>query len=182
MNYHNGIPGWFNFSDFYDWVVRQAPETARFVEVGTFFGASAAYLQERIRLSGKNIKLDLVDTFDTANLSEEAVRIAFPLGGFRKAFEHFTEGKLGKNVTVCQQSSVAHAKSCRTGSLDFVFLDGCHVKREVLLEIGEYLHKIRAGGILAGHDIEIPDVVDAVREIFGEKFERFGRSVWYVRL
>lgn len=183
MKFHGGIPGWFDFPDFYDWVVAQAPMKSRFVEVGALFGASTVYLQQRIMLSGKDIRLEVVDSFDMMNLSLESRAFAFPFGGFRSTFDTFTKGRLGENVSVRQMRSQEHAQQCETSSLDFVFLDGSHEKIDVLQDIKGYIDKIKVNGILAGHDIDKSGVADAVKEVFGKDVvQLFGRACWYVRL
>jgi len=183
VKFHDGIPGWFDFPDFYDWAVNQAPAKARFVEIGALFGASTVYLQKRIVASGKDIKLDVVDSFEMMNLSPESRSFALPFGGFRQTFDTFTKDRLGPNVEVFHMRSGIRALEYEKSSLDFVFLDGSHKKVDVLLDIQSYLDKIKMGGILAGHDFDMSGVSEAITEIFGEnKVERFGRSCWYTRL
>lgn len=42
------------------------------------------------------------------------------------------------------------------GSLDFVYIDGDHSYESVLFDLGSWWRKLRAGGILAGHDFVSP--------------------------
>jgi len=51
-----------------------------------------------------------------------------------------------------------------------------------LQDISSYLNAMAPGGILGGHDVDIPDVAQAVQEAFGTRFVRFGVSCWYVQL
>ncbi len=48
--------------------------------------------------------------------------------------------------------------------MDFIYIDGNHDWEYVKSDIENYFKKVRIGGILAGHDINIPDVLKAVIE------------------
>ena len=61
------IPGWFNFDYIYDIEVKEAQDGAHFVEVGSWKGRSSAYLAVLIANSGKQIRLDCVDTWLGSN-------------------------------------------------------------------------------------------------------------------
>jgi len=60
---HTEIPNFFSFAEVYDQAVARAPTPAIFVEIGTWYGASAAYLGMKIRESGKQIKVFAIDNF-----------------------------------------------------------------------------------------------------------------------
>jgi len=48
--------------------------------------------------------------------------------------------------------------------LDFIYIDGNHEYEYVKKDIEMYWHKIKDGGIMAGHDIQLKGVSDAVLE------------------
>jgi len=54
------------------------------------------------------------------------------------------------------------------GQVDFVFVDGDHSKAGVSADIGEWLHKVRPGGRLCGHDFNMSSVREAVWLHFAE--------------
>lgn len=58
----------------------------------------------------------------------------------------------GERVHLWRQDSVAAATRVLDGSLDFVYLDARHDYRSVQDDILAWAPKVRAGGILAGHD------------------------------
>jgi hypothetical protein len=64
MDYHEHIPGWFDFANIYDHMVRRARSGAVFVEVGAYLGRSTAYLARRIKESRKRIRVYVVDVWD----------------------------------------------------------------------------------------------------------------------
>jgi hypothetical protein len=52
--------------------------------------------------------------------------------------------------------SVDAAATFSDGSLDFVFIDADHREAAVLEDIRAWHPKVRAGGVLCGHDAEVP--------------------------
>lgn len=52
-------------------------------------------------------------------------------------------------------TSLEAAKTVSDGSLDFVYLDGNHGKSFVLADLEAWVPKVRAGGVIAGHDYEL---------------------------
>jgi len=58
------IEGWFDFDVLYTNIVYHACDNSHFVEVGAWKGKSTSFLAVEIINSGKNIKLDVVDTWE----------------------------------------------------------------------------------------------------------------------
>merc|ERR1712061_735008 len=52
----------------------------------------------------------------------------------------------------CKADSVSCAQQFLDGSLDFVYLDARHDRQGVLEDLSAYWPKLRAGGVIAGHD------------------------------
>eukprot|EP00408_Alexandrium_pacificum_P016391 CAMPEP_0171201752 /NCGR_PEP_ID=MMETSP0790-20130122/24649_1 /TAXON_ID=2925 /ORGANISM="Alexandrium catenella, Strain OF101" /LENGTH=290 /DNA_ID=CAMNT_0011667155 /DNA_START=52 /DNA_END=924 /DNA_ORIENTATION=- len=61
-------------------------------------------------------------------------------------------GGLAGEVVQCQDFSTECAKLIPDGSLDFVYVDARHDRKGVLEDLQAYWPKVRAGGIIAGHD------------------------------
>ena len=77
------------------------------------------------------------------------------------------------NATLIRKFSVDAAAYVEDGSLDFAYLDANHTYDQVSADIAAWAPKVRAGGILSGHDFcrrKRMDfgVIEAVRE-WGEK-------------
>lgn len=145
---------WFNFGEFYKEIVEHFSE-GHFVEVGCYKGRSSLFLAIEIANSNKNIKLDCIDIFD-GNL-----------------FEIFQNNmSVVKNYySVYKLPSVEGAKLYKDKSLDFVYLDACHLYECLIADINAWLPKIKSGGILAGHDYNHPvwpGVKTAVDELLGQ--------------
>lgn len=63
-------------------------------------------------------------------------------------------------VVQCQNYSTSCAQRIPDGSLDFVYLDARHDRKGVLEDLAAYWPKIRAGGVMAGHDYTTQDEPD----------------------
>ena len=115
------------------------PDMRRLVEVGCWKGDSISYLAAQIKLTGRPFVLWGVDiwkdpaiyTIYNHTLAEAGVRDAV------------------LDITL---PSLAACEQFTDGSLDFVFLDASHRPQDVLDDARAWQRKVRAGGILAGHD------------------------------
>jgi len=171
----DNIDGWFNFHGLYLNTVNNASEPAHFVEVGTWKGKSAAYMAEVIKVSGKDIKFDCVDTWlgseehvddpDVINntLYETFMNNMAPLKGF---------------FNPLRMPSVDAANFYRNQSLDFVYIDAAHDYDNVRADIEAWWPKVKIGGTIAGHDIFHPPVKQAVLDVLGEYHEAY--NSWIV--
>jgi len=87
---------------------------------------------------------------------------------------------------VIRARSVDAAARVPDGSLDFVFIDADHSYEGCAADIRAWLPKVRAGGILCGHDYRnthcpFPGVERAVEEAFGQP-ETGDNFTWFVRV
>lgn len=135
------IPGWFDFEEIYTRMVKEAPDVAHFVEVGSYQGRSAAYMAVEIANSGKRIRFDCVDPFNG-------------LGGYSVSLEGF-HGNMslatGYYNSIAMTSPEA-ADLYEDESLDFVWLDGDHSVEGMEKDVPAWLSKIKPGGYYGGHD------------------------------
>ena len=173
------LPGYFTFPDFYAWLAEQMPRDrpSRIVEVGVYQGQSAAFLGVELIRRSRPCKIDLVDLFQA---SEQTVA-----DSLRPIAEVVGE--------IISGDSAGAAARYANGTLDAVFLDADHDYASVSRDIDAWRYKVRAGGILAGHDFckTYPGVLRAVTERFPRRQVwqglPFGPSqsyfpVWQVRL
>jgi hypothetical protein len=68
------------------------------------------------------------------------------------------------NVTIIKDFSVNASKQFEDGSLDFVYIDADHTYKAVNEDIAAWAPKVRAGGVVAGHDYQLIEVKKAVDE------------------
>jgi predicted O-methyltransferase YrrM len=170
------IQGWFNYEAVYDYMVNQAHDGARFVEVGTWLGKSAAYMANVVKQSQKDITFYAVDNFvgslnknDSDYLNNMKSTIDQHSGTVAGVFaKNMIECNLREYVIQVVADSTKASKMFEDDSLDFVFLDAAHEYVPVKQDIAVWWPKIKPGGILAGHDYDyiFPGVVKAVNEFF----------------
>jgi len=106
-HFYESIEGWFDYSNIYLQMVESAPNGSTFVEVGSYYGRSAAFMLVEIINSGKDIHLDCIDP-----MYQETVHT-----NLSKLAEHYTH----KGVP-----SVEAAVEYEDSSVYFVWLDGNH--------------------------------------------------------
>ncbi len=187
------IPGWFDFQDVYDQAVAEAVDGDTLVEVGSFLGKSAAYMAERIKESGKNLKLICVDPWSDTDYAKWWIDCVTPrpspppdenlIGKSLWNGINYTLSEVGARAELMRMKSHEAAPGFKDGSLAFVFIDADHRYEPVKHDIALWRSKIKAGGILAGHDYlpdEWPGVIQAVDEAFPDREIR--GSSWLVRM
>tara|TARA_B000000557_G_C20812579_1_gene461032 strand:+ start:1901 stop:2461 length:561 start_codon:yes stop_codon:yes gene_type:complete len=150
QHFYKNFNDWFNYPDFYQKVVAEASDPSHFVEIGTYKGASAAFMGVEIINSNKKITFDTYDIFDkdialnnqtfgmNDNAEEEARKNLLPVKDF---------------VNIFKSNSIEASKKYKDESLDFVFIDGSHLYEDVLDDINHWYPKVKKGGILSGHDL-----------------------------
>jgi hypothetical protein len=136
--------------------------------------------------SGKQIKIDAIDTFDG---TDGTARPAW--SDYNKTWQQpdiwdsFRNNLAPAGSIVEPIRSLSHLAATRyqDASLDFVFLDACHQYEQVKQDILAYLPKVKSGGFIGGHDYNkgsYPGVVRAVNEHF--KSFQIMRESWLVKV
>lgn len=64
-------------------------------------------------------------------------------------------------------------------SLDFIFIDASHVYEDVKKDIELWYPKVREGGLISGHDINMKGVLKAVSETINNWAKAGHDNVWY---
>lgn len=137
------------------------------VEIGTFHGMTFFHLLKHC----PDLHLTTIDLFEPRMEADKF----FDQGGRSYKGDHLPEEyiRIKKEVeerfpdrgTVIKSDSLQYAKNVPDHSLDFVFIDGDHLKEAVKLDITHWLPKVRPGGVICGHDIFMPGVREAVDEM-----------------
>jgi predicted O-methyltransferase YrrM len=162
-HFYQDIRGMMDYEDLYSDMVNKFPSDSHFVELGVWFGRSAAYMAVEIVNSGKNIKLDVVDNFLKS--------------AFEQAEYHLMDFDF---VTIIPNDTSRAADSYENESLDFVFVDADHSANGVSMDIQAWLPKIKKGGVLAGHDYgnwRYPELKIAVDNLLDVK--KVSEMCWY---
>ena len=71
-------------------------------------------------------------------------------------------------------------RASRNGSLDWVFIDANHTYDAVLADILAWSPKLKASGLLSGHDFGLAGVAEAVLRAFGH-VNTGPASIWMTR-
>lgn len=164
FTFYKGIPGWFDFHDLYQEAASHAKDGDVLVEVGALFGASIAFLADATR--DKKVELHVIDTWAPLVSMEPLFNdIVEDAGGRYEAFEFFMKqhGCLDR-LHIHREDSINTLLEFPDRSISFLFLDGAHNYNQVSKEIRAGLKKVKLGGVLAGHDFNMPSVRAAVRD------------------
>jgi predicted O-methyltransferase YrrM len=182
QHFYQNIQGWFTFPSFYTNLVNQSKDGYHIVEVGTWKGTSAAFLAVEIINSGKNIKLDCIDTWlgSPENIDPNSDHFE-PLlqevdGLYNKYLSNIEPVK--HVINSIRQTSLDALKNYDDNSLDCVFIDAAHDYDNVQKDVQGWLPKIRSGGLLAGHDWECEEVRRAVIDTLSTGARSIGENVW----
>jgi len=154
----------FDFSEYYDKIAHWLPDNCRIIEVGVANGASASYLAKKLQTMGKPFKMFWVDGMQYGGYEQ--------YGTIRDAISEYL---LDGDVSVMPMNSLDASCKFNDKSLDFVFLDSSHEYEQTKAEIRLWQHKLKDGGILAGHDYNQGEgigVFDAVNEIVPREITR----------
>lgn len=186
------IPGAFDFMALYDDAIARAKDGDVLVEVGVMLGRSVAYLARKAKDSGKKLTIYGVDSWDAATWDEHY------WGGVCNHGGPFNTALHNLRTHAPQELEAIHLLRCDSAqaarlfdddSVHFAFIDGLHTYDAVKRDIAAWLPKIKAHGILAGHDhtISYEGVERACREAFPGGYEVVtappgGQDSWRVRL
>jgi hypothetical protein len=116
---------------------------------------------------GKRCMIHAIDTFQ----GDEDT-------GKESTLDQFTENieraGVGGIVYPLPDQSIIAATRFDIGELDMVFIDGAHDYDSVYSDLTAWWPRVKDGGILAGHDIDSPDVQRALQDA-GIEYHVVGR-------
>lgn len=149
------------------------------VEVGSFVGDSTRIFVE----AGFN-SIICVDPFENGYDPDDDSSETWPM---EQIYAQFKEDILDvyKNVSHLRMTSEEASKLFRDGDIDFVYVDGNHLKEFVRIDMGCWLPKVKRPGWIGGHDYQhkrAPGVKPAVLEFVGSIDHHFPDTSWIKRL
>lgn len=147
-------------------MVSIAQDGAKFVEVGSWKGKSAAFMCVEIANSGKKIQFDCVDVW--TGLGEPNEYEGWQSVKQKTLYEDFLNNMKPAEGLYNPIRLLSHeaAGIYEDGSLDFVFIDAGHAYDEIRRDISYWTPKVKKGGHIGGHDYTIkPGVKKAVDEL-----------------
>jgi cephalosporin hydroxylase len=181
--WHPEIQGWStDILPWYEEKIKELPVNALVAEVGIYHGRSLLFFSETlVRLGREDIRIYGID----------------PLVWNPEDWQTLLYNMTNLSNRALQRISIIRMTSIRSSAmfqhedllLDMVFLDAEHDYKSVNEDISHWSHKIKTGGIIAGHDYgdsTWPDVKRAVDSWFSPDPERdnlhITGTVWEARI
>lgn len=179
-----GIEGWFS-EDEGRWYARfaRALRGGIFVEVGSWKGRSTSFIGAICNANGT--RLVCVDHWKgSSDILQPRYEAALACENVEQTFRT-NMATLGIQVEVIAEPSLVAATRFPAGSVDRVFLDGSHDHDSVAADLVVWSERLRAGGILAGHDYGakhrgLTEAVDAFVADRGLVLRRGPRDIWWL--
>lgn len=169
---------------FYSAILPRLGPSPAIAEIGVLYGRSLLYLAYSCLASGcQQAHLYGIDPLGRPWLRDgSGGTVVSPLEALRALTEYGTDAEL-RLIQLVQLESVAASVAFGDRAFDLVMIDGDHSYDGVIEDIDHWLPKIRAGGVLAGHDFghQYPGVKRAVRERFQMRPTIQGR-VWAIEV
>lgn len=164
QHFYHTLDGWFGYDDagLFKLAVKSAPQTAHFVEIGSWKGRSAACMAVEIINSGKNIQLDCIDTWQGSEEHQAGAKAEDQdviNGTLYEAFERNLQPIAGRYRAI-RQASIDAVNLYPDASLDFIFIDAAHDYYSVYEDVSAWFPKVKSGGIVSGDDYGIFSTVD----------------------
>jgi hypothetical protein len=184
-DYWQKIHGWFDYRGQYSQFAWELPSGSRFVEVGSWQGASICYLATEFKNRNKQAELFAVDTWKGSPVDEHRKLIS-DLGGdevlYTTFLNHMKQGGVDDMVKPMRMPSIEASAQFADESLDAVFIDASHFYKDVLDDIKHWYPKVKKGGKISGHDYVAGHkgsevgVIRAVNEFFAGKNLEIGQA------
>jgi predicted O-methyltransferase YrrM len=143
------IDGWFDEHDAkcLEHIISLLPQRARWLEVGSYKGRSTVCLDFLAKQAGKNVTIDIIDTFE----GDAHIGQANTYNEFLANTKHCNIGKIYKTFSHLVKPEFHY---------DAIYLDASHDYDSVLRDLKHFLPHTN---ILAGHDFLHYDVAKALR-------------------
>jgi len=165
-HFYKTIDGSFSFREVCDDALREARDGAVFVEIGSCYGRSAAYMAVEIANSGKQIDFYCVGRWTgSANPPSNAEQLATKGGSALPFFrENMQRGGVWHLTKVIDHPSVQAAGLFERESVDVIMIDGAHDYADARDNLSAWLPKLKQNGIMTGDGADRPEVLIGLQE------------------
>ncbi len=189
---YQSIEGWFNMEQQYLELLNHCPDGGTFVELGCFKGKSTSFIVTEILNQNRKVNFTTIDSFQGHTNSSDSNEVQAYKGieniynDFSKNIEHLSKHIIKKglldSLSVIKSLSHEGANWFKDGSVDVLFIDAGHSYEAVKQDIEAWLPKMKANGIMAGHDYTAwAGVKKAVDEKFGTT-HKIENDCWFIYL
>jgi|694.fasta_scaffold36630_4 hypothetical protein len=180
VHFYNELGGenWFNYENFYSYVIDKLPNDSKMVEIGSWMGKSISYFVMESLIKNKKIDCTCVDIWEPYD--EIKNHTVFETVG---AFEQFLKNteKIQNYITPIKGNSVEVSNKFKDKSFDFIFIDAAHDYDSVYKDLVSWYPKLKDGGIISGHDYYYDnDVALAVNDFFKDREIKINGPCWYI--
>lgn len=158
------IEGWMTYDELF-WLADQSSQHKAIVEIGSFLGRSTRALADNT--SGTVYAVD-----DWIGPRDVSWNITPP--DFYKIFNQNIEDL--SNIVVVKSD---HSNIQLDVVPDMVFIDGDHAYESVVRDIKYWHTRLAPGGLLCGHDLQLPTVQNAVTNVLGTMNQAPGTYIWF---
>ena len=167
QHFYESVPGFFGFKSLYEDVAKNLKDGQLLVEVGSWYGRSAAFMGVEIANSGKKVEFVCIDPWE--NGGPDLVGTKFEVREPHALYNSFlaNTAHVRDYVKPLRMTSLEAVDLFEDESIDFLMLDGDHNYPVVKDEIIAYLPKMKKGGIISGDDYLWPGVTQSVEETLG---------------
>ena len=149
------------------------------IEIGTYEGKNAKDILKNLNIN----KIYLIDPWLEYNEYKE-YKEPHPQKELDNAYQKTKRLlKRYQDKTIYLKDFASNVKD-KVQVVDYIYIDGNHTYKYVLEDCENYWTKVKDGGILSGHDIDLKDVSRAVEDFCSKKkinFQVSGMDWWIVK-
>jgi len=151
MYYEKVKDSFFTYPAWYDRIFKELKENDKFVEIGTWTGASSIYFAELMIAHNKKIDFTTIDTFEGSIELQE-----FDAIKNKSLYDYYLSVRepVKDYIKVIKANSQIKSTSdlFEDESIDAIFIDGDHSHAGVKRDLENWWPKMKKGSIFSGHD------------------------------
>jgi hypothetical protein len=164
--------------------------------IGAEIGVFRGHMSRRLLAYMPGLHLVMVDSWSASNFDSAYAKTGDFHAGLsleqQEGFMREAQGNIAfadNRTIILRDPSIEAARQILDGTLDFVFIDADHSYEGCKADIEAWLPKLKAGGLLSGHDYDNPEYDFGVTRAVDEFIARTGMTLelgtnycWFVRL
>jgi predicted O-methyltransferase YrrM len=160
------------------WLATEATKYRRIVELGSYLGRSTRALADNTK--GRVMAID-----DWMGPRERLINYSDRLLIFDRFKQNLEDLLQNKKVTAYKQNFELLPQIKFNKPPDMIFIDGDHSYKAVIRDIEWAISVMKDGGLLCGHDMDMPKVRNAVYDKFRFKdvhIPKNAKLIWFIKI